>query len=285
MKRIIWLASYPKSGNTWMRAFLTSLLKGENGNTINNLVAPVASQRSIIEDYLMLETSELTNDEVERYMPWALKSFADEQDTVPYYMKVHDAYTLTSENIPLFPADASIGAIYIVRNPLDVVPSFAHHNSDTIENTIRILKNSKYSFCDNPKTIKTQVRQKLLSWKEHVLSWLEQADMPVLLIRYEDMFTTPLDTFRQVVAFSGIEATDEMILEAVKNVSFENLKMQEQQFGFSNKKPGAKSFFRKGKIGSWRESLTDEQAKEIIAGHKTIMARLGYLDSAGNPVY
>jgi hypothetical protein len=285
MKKVIWLTSYPKSGNTWMRAFLTSLLKEENDNTINNLLAPIVSQRSIIEDFLMLETSELTNDEVEKYLPYALKSFADEQDTVPYYMKVHDAYTLTSENIPLFPADISIGAIYIVRNPLDVVPSFAHHNSDTIEYTISVLKNSRSCFCDNVKTIKTQLRQKLLSWSGHVLSWVEQEDMPVLLVRYEDMFTRPLETFREVVQFSGINATDEMILAAIKNVSFENLKTQEQEFGFTNKRPGTKSFFRKGKIGSWRESLTSEQAAEVIAEHKMVMDRLGYLDAAGNPVY
>jgi 5'(3')-deoxyribonucleotidase len=285
MKKIVWLSSYPKSGNTWMRSFLTYLLNGATENTINNLIAPIVSGRTRLEEFLMLETSELTNDELEKYTPAILREFAGEVSETPYFMKVHDAYVHTSDGVPFFPADISIGAVYIIRNPLDVVPSFAHHNNSTIENTVKIINDKNFCFCNDRNTIKSQVRQRVLNWSDNARSWLQQSDIPVIPIRYEDMLMSPLATFRKVVDFCGITATDEQILTACEEVSFENLQKQEKQFGFSNKKYGARSFFRKGKIGSWRESLTDEQAQSVIDAHCDVMRKFGYLTAEGTPVY
>ncbi len=285
MKKIVWLASYPKSGNTWTRTFLTNLLEQNDENVINNLVAPIVSSRGIIEEFLMLETSELTNDEIEKYMPAVLREYAKVVNTSPYFMKVHDAYTHTTSGEPLFPAEASIGAVYIVRNPLDVVASFAHHNADTIDNTIKAMQDENFCFCNNPKTIKGQVRQKLYSWSKHVQSWLEQKDMPLLVIRYEDIIADPFAAFSKVVQFSGLTAGHEEIEKACIDSSFSKLKQQEEQYGFNNKRPGTESFFRKGKMGTWKESLTEKQAQLVIDSHRDVMLQLGYINDEGQPLY
>lgn len=285
MKNIVWLASYPKSGNTWTRTFLTNLLEQNDDNVINNLVAPIVSSRGIIEEFLMLETSELTNDEIEKYTPAVLREYAKVVNTSPYFMKVHDAYIHTTSGEPLFPAEVSIGAVYIVRNPLDVVASFAHHNADTIDNTIRVMQDEDFCFCNNPKTIKTQMRQKLYSWSKHVQSWQKQKDMPLLVIRYEDIIADPFAAFSKIVQFSGLTASHEEIEQACIDSSFSKLKQQEQQYGFNNKRPGAESFFRKGKMGTWRESLTEKQAQLVIDSHREVMLQLGYINNEGQPLY
>jgi len=185
----------------------------------------------------------------------------------------------------MFPAEVSIGAIYIVRNPLDVAVSFAHHNNEAVDMTIEKMADNNYVLADNTHTIKQQVRQKLLTWSGHVHSWLQQKEIPVLMVRYEDMIAEPLNTFRKVVEFSGLSFTDEKISLALGKSSFDKLKTIEDKNGFREKSMLAKSFFRKGKAGSWRESLTPEQAQRIIADHREVMEQLGYLDADGNPVY
>ncbi len=289
MKKIIWLASYPKSGNTWTRSFLTYLLRKDindnDDNTINELVAPILSSRSRIEEYLLLEASELTHNELEAYIPLSLRELAKDIDIIPFFMKAHDAYTLTERGEPLYPADVSIGAIYIVRNVLDVIVSFAHHNNSTVKDMIQIVKQEDFAFLARSNDIKSQTRQKLLSWGGHYLSWKKQQEIPTLFIRYEDMVLDTFNTFKKMVRFSGLEATDSDIQAAIEHASFDKLKAQEQKHGFGERKRDAKSFFRKGKIGSWRESISEAEAQIIINDHRAVMEELGYIDDTGKPVF
>ena len=289
MKKIIWLASYPKSGNTWTRSFLTYLLRKDirenDDDIINGLIAPILSARSRIEEYLLLETSELTHHELEAYIPLALRELAKDIDHTPFFIKAHDAYTFTEKGEPLYPSDISIGAIYLVRNVLDVIVSFAHHNNGTVKNTIQIVKQEDFAFLARTNDIRSQTRQKLLSWDGHYLSWKNQQEIPTLFIRYEDMVLDTFNTFKKMVRFSGLEATDNDIQAAIEQASFANLKAQEEKHGFGEKKSDTKSFFRKGKIGSWRESISEAEAQIIINDHRVVMEELGYIDATGNPVH
>jgi hypothetical protein len=284
MKKIIWLASYPKSGNTWVRAFLTTLLKERTEGFLDRLVAPMASNRLFIEDYLYLESSEYTAGELLDLRPPSYRAFAGELEEVPFFIKAHDAYIRTNKNEFLFPADVSLGAVYIVRNPLDVAVSFAHHNGATIDATITSLANPMNMLGKAEGVIRPQLEQPMLTWSEHVASWTTQAEMPVEIIRYEDLKADTFGTFKRIVQFSNMRTMDEEIRAAIELSSFHKLQSQEQSEGFREKPFKSKSFFRKGIVGSWREELSDQQVKRLISDHHEMMTRFGYIDDVGNAV-
>lgn len=286
MSGIIWLASYPKSGNTWMRTFLSKFIKKhEHDLQLNDLSIPLAASRDLIDNCLSLETSELSIADTENLRPAAMRSLFKDISSFPFFMKVHDACTYTQSGEPLFPADISKGVIYIVRNPLDVAVSFAHHSSTSIDKTIERMRNKKFTFCGNSDQIYVQVLQKLQSWSEHVKSWIDQKQIPILLIKYEDMKATPHKTFSEILDFSGILYTEAQLDEAVSVTDFSNLRKLEQEQGFKEKPVRAAVFFRKGESGGWRSELTDAQAQQIINDHFEVMTELGYLDKNGSPVY
>lgn len=286
MSSIIWLASYPKSGNTWFRVFLTNLRGEIEGPAdINDLKnTPIASTRRIFDDEAGIEASDLTPDEIDRLRPEVYTHLAERADET-LFMKVHDAYTSNDKNIPLFPEEATAGAIYFIRNPLDVVISFAYHSGWDYDTAISKMAEEAFAFCGKPKRLHNQLRQKLMSWSSHVKSWTEQTPFSVSILRFEDMKQKPVETFEKAVRFSGLEYGREEILKALELSSFEELQRQEKEGGFNEKSPASKMFFRKGEVGSWREELTEKQAERVINDHKSAMRRFGYLNTNDEVVF
>jgi len=285
MSGIIWLASYPKSGNTWFRIFLTNLLQDrDNSVSINELEdMPIASDRGIFDENVGIEASDLTADEIDLLRPSLYRSLA-KNTKERTYIKIHDAYTEVADNTPLIPAEATAGAFYFVRNPLDVAVSFAHHSGWNYDTAIANMAEETFSFCRKSDRLHNQLRQKLLSWSGHALSWVDGARFPVCLLRYEDMKLRPVETFTRAVRFAGLPHTDEQIRKALEFSSFDIVQKQEEQRGFREKSPASNRFFRKGMIGSWREELTAEQARRIVHDHGEVMRRFGYLDENGEIV-
>jgi aryl sulfotransferase len=276
-KNIIWLASYPKSGNTWFRAFLTNLFSGDTGPAdINRLIpSTIASSRELFEETSGIPSSDLLLNEVEHTRPLVYEQIAAESEN-PVYFKIHDAYTFLSDGSPLIPASATKAVLYIIRNPLDIAVSFAHHMSASIDKTISIMNDTEYSFCNFNDRLGSQIRQVILSWSRHVISWVDESGLPLLVIRYEDMISNALDTFTRAVLFLGLNEPEERILIAIKNSSFEILKEQEIQKGFNEKNIKTRSFFRKGQADEWKSVLTQDQADRIRKAHGTIMKRFDY---------
>lgn len=285
MSGIVWLASYPKSGNTWFRCFLTNLLRdSDEPASINELEStPIASARGIFDENVGFEASELTADEIDRLRPELYCHLAETAEE-PLFMKIHDAYTLLADNRPLIPTEATAGAIYLVRNPLDVAVSFSHHSGWDYDTAIDAMARDTFTFCNRSDRLDNQLRQKILSWSGHLLSWVDGAPFPICLLRYEDMKATPLDTFTRAVRFTKLPYTTEQIKKALAFSTFDILQKQEEADGFQEKCAAAKRFFRKGEIGSWREELTREQAARIVADHGAVMRRFGYLDENGEIV-
>jgi hypothetical protein len=122
-----------------------------------------------------------------------------------------------------------------------------------------------------------QLRQQVPGWSGHIASWLDQTDIPVHLVRYEDLKADTAAIFRAALAFAGRPATDEEIVRAVAFADFTELQRQEQDKGFSEtpRRPGG-LFFRRGEAGTWRDELTPEQAARIEDVHAPMMRRLGY---------
>lgn len=286
MTGIVWLASYPKSGNTWFRVFLTNLLRDDDcPASINELEStPIASARGIFDEHTGIDGSDLTMEEIDRLRPEIYTHLAETAED-PLFMKIHDAYVTVDDGIPLIPARATKAAIYFIRNPLDVAVSFAHHSASNADKTISMMANREAAMCKATDRLVNQLRQPLRSWRLHVLSWVDEAPFPVCPIRYEDMVQRSPETFEKAVGFAGLAHTPEQIQKALEFSSFEMLKEQEEKNGFREKNPMSESFFRKGRIGSWREELSEAQARRIIDDQADVMRRFGYLDEHGEIVY
>ena len=285
MAGIIWLASYPKSGNTWLRAFLTSFLSGGQPVDINDLKGgPIASARATFDDAVGVEASELTQGEIDRYRPEVYKQIAEESDET-LFLKIHDAYTYTSTGEPLVPAEVTLGAIYVIRNPLDVAVSLANHSGICIDKAVERIGDKSHSFSANVRRLSNQLRQKLLNWSDHVLSWVDASDIRVHVVRYEDMKHKPLETFTSAVRFAGLCDDPKQVRRAIELSSFQRLQHQEQEHGFKEKSPRTEAFFHKGETGSWREVLNEEQVNRIIEANGAVMRRFGYLNGSGDSTY
>lgn len=279
LKKIVWLASYPKSGNTWFRAFLSALLHpGQPGIDINNLNdTTMASSRQLFDEMAGVPSADLTPAEIDRLRPLVYRRNALESDEIVYH-KVHDCWKTLPDGTPLFPADITRAVLYFIRNPLDVAVSFSHHLPASIDHTIDIMSNPGYAFCQRTDLLYNQLRQQLHTWSGHVTSWVDHSRLPLLVLRYEDMKADPFTIFSKAVTFIGIKASSAAIKKAIEQTSFDRLKQQEAEKGFSEKSARADSFFRKGVVGDWKNVLTPEQTKRITSAHAEVMHRFGYLD-------
>ncbi len=282
----LWLASYPKSGNTWFRVFHTNLVRdADKPADINELLCrQMASSRVWFDDYAGVESSDLLPEEIERLRP-RVYELAAAEGRADLVVKVHDAFTRNGQGEWLFPPGATRAALYILRNPLDVAVSFAHHLGCGFDKVIGQMADPSYCLCRKPARIVTQLRQRLLTWSDHVTSWVDGLGEKLHLLRYEDMVLRPVETFLAAARFAGLPDERARVEKALLFSQIEELQAQERRHGFREKCVKAESFFRKGKIGAWRECLSGGQVERIIRDHRSVMERFGYLDDRGEPVF
>lgn len=287
MGGIYWLASYPKSGNTWFRTVLANYMS-ENGEpiNINSLnTGLIASSRVWVDDVLGVDTADMTQEEVEALRPdvyrWTVKETPDQVG----YHKIHDAYTRRADGVPLVDNVATLGAVYILRNPLDVAPSLANHNNVDIDTAISQISDPEYALSQSRRKLPSQLLQRLGTWSEHVQSWVDAKEVPIHVIRYEDMQSDPVSNFASAFSFMGIEVQRDKLEQAISFSRFENLSAQEESNGFRERPPTTERFFRKGQVGDWRNTLSEDQVQRVIDTHKRVMRRFGYVAPDCQPVF
>ena len=277
---ILWLASYPKSGNTWLRALLTNYLRATQGPaSINALIGrPIANDRHRFDELLGLASSDLTREETLRHRPLFHRLLAEELPR-PTFVKTHHAYLRNGSGTLLFPPEATVGAVYVIRNPLDIAVSFAHQRQCSIDRMVGKM-NDAASVLGSPRAgISPQLADALLSWSGHVSSWLDQDTTPVHVVRYEDLLADPVATFADVVRFAGFAPSHTRLRVAVDRAAFRCLRAQEEAVGFAEKASVKQPFFRVGGAGGWRAVLSRRQAWNLTVAHRALMARFAYLDA------
>lgn len=275
---IVWLASFPRSGNTWTRVFLSNLRR-----IIDHDVAPLDINR--IDTLFGMTDTAIPFYEAELgYSPISAdpgaiiaartrvlnRLVASNPGLV--MLKTHTA-NANVQGVRFIPPEVSAGAIYIVRNPLDVVISAASFMGTSIDQAITDVGTSGLFMPSNNAQVFTLVG----SWSENVATWTA-ADHPTLLVvRYEDMIADPLATFGQIADHVLMKYTPGQLSEAMERSAFKQLQAQEGRTGFREKPDTAKEFFREGRAGQWRDILTPEQVTRVINDHRDQMARFGYL--------
>ncbi|MEW9309935.1 sulfotransferase domain-containing protein [Labrys neptuniae] len=283
-RNIIWIASYPKSGNTWVRVFLHNLLREMRGETEGAQDINALNRFSVWEHSVPLFTQalgkppkEANAEEIARARPIVQRLIAGRTNRfLP--AKTHLAYG-RDHGVPTVDPEVTRAAIYLVRNPLDVVISYAHHMGQSIDQTIALM--GMPNMC-TPATDR-HVGETMGSWSQHVESWLQGVPFPVYVMRYEDIVTHPKVAFGNLSCFLGLQPDEAQLTAAITKSSFEALQAQEGQNGFREKPKVAERFFREGRVGQWRLALTKPQILAVLRDHAEVMERLRYLiDSKGS---
>jgi Sulfotransferase domain len=275
---IVWLASYPRSGNTWTRNFLHNLFRVLDGKDlaaqdINALgeytLWDVAGQR--FEHLLGKPLHAASRNEIAATRVKVQQVIADDADAA-VFVKTHNALVLDRGH-PTINMSATSGAIYIVRNPLDVVISFAHHFGVDLDTAIDKM---------GRRGLETDITEHAAyevygSWSENVMSWTRKPHRAIYVMRYEDMLQRPLETFRGLCRHLLVNPSDIQLTRAIELSSFDQAKTQETQKGYRERPNRSKAFFRAGHAGQWRQELSQQQIDRIIADNREQMARFGYL--------
>lgn len=272
---LLWLASYPRSGNTFTRILLANYFEsGAEAYDINRLQKwiPADTSPSLWEDFIAGQPAS---------MEWAWQS---RPHFIDYYreltkrqtlagMKTHTA-NVTTLGSRAFDLRKSDRVIYIVRHPLDVLLSYADFNGRDLDSAIDVLCTSGATVMDDYFG-GLEVRG---SWMEHVSSWLNTLDCPVLLVRYEELRVNTEQVLRSMLAFLGAPIVPERVNQAVEASRFERVQFQEAMHRFNETPKGTKSgtFFRKGLSFQWLRELTPEQAYRLADGCEPVMSKLGY---------
>ncbi len=270
MGKLVWLASYPKSGNTWVRAFLHNYIaNAETPHSINSLVDFSVSECAMA--FFGTPGEVLSPPEVQAKRAQVQEALTRlHEDLV--FVKTHNA-NLSLHGAPLCSPAATAGAIYIVRDPRDVALSYAAFTGKSVDEIIDFMAEERAANASDG----VQVFELLSSWSSHALSWV--AAPRRLLVRYEDLLAAPERGFGRVVRFLGAAGETpepERLRRAIAFSSFSTLSSQEAREGYRAGSPSGEKFFRAGKAGGWRDGLNPAQARKIWAAHGQVMEKFGY---------
>ncbi|WP_306116427.1 MULTISPECIES: sulfotransferase domain-containing protein [unclassified Roseovarius] len=272
-KSIVWLASYPKSGNTWTRIFLANYLTNAKEPVPINQVHKFGMGDSIPKTYRMVGGANVDTMNVnvtlglrDRVLRGIVANNADVN-----LVKTHNI-NKPALGTELIPDQFTRSAIYIIRNPLDMVLSYARHYGMSIDDTIDAIGHSDH--VNQPD--ETTVFQFLGSWSDHVESWTGKSSFPICVLRYEDMLTDPHAAFTKVLENIGVPVDPERLDRAVKHSSFKEVSKQEKKGGFAERSRHSETFFSKGTSDNWKSELTEDQVARVRRVHRKVMKKHGY---------
>tara|TARA_B100001059_G_C17773949_1_gene550111 strand:+ start:106 stop:993 length:888 start_codon:yes stop_codon:yes gene_type:complete len=293
-KHIFWISSYPKSGNTLLRAILTGLFYSDDGNV------QFANMRNIG----LFETTRRLNfiksiDKDDFYNLGDLrilskywqKTQTNQELKIEKgfgFLKTHSCLVSIKDNF-FTSTEITKGYIYVVRDPRDLCISWAHHSNYSIDQSIDFLCNplstlkwiNKSRFSLIPKNIFPL--QFISSWDEHVKSWTKNNfNVPKLIIKYEDLLTNKKVIIKEIIEFFDknfgikIKNANLKIDNILKTTNFSYMKNMESKNGFDEAMPSG-SFFREGKKQEWKKILNKKQQLKILENFKRYMDMFDYL--------
>ena len=277
---IVWLASYPKSGNTWVRIFLNSLLYSNSGESdINNLKIGQFPNRSHFDG--ITENLDDINEFASNCINAQLKLNLDNNHKI---FKTHQAFWKNGKNV-FTDTINTLGVIYIVRDPRNVITSIKNHfNLNDYDEALSFLFNDKNVLGIKNSNEEMDLPQIISSWKSHFNSW-QKIKKKYLLIKYENLLEKPIDEFKKITNFleeiMGTKFNNEKIINSINNTNFSKLKLKEKLTGFvesprdSSGKPI--TFFNLGPDNNWQKILNKDTRKKIEKKFSQEMIRLGYL--------
>lgn len=273
-----WLASYPKSGSTWIRAFLSAYLQklSSKEEFDLNLISDITVSESLGVLFQRISgkaIGEMSEEEIHA-LRFRVQDSLARQIGSTRVVKTHNAFR-TFDGYPLVNSKVTDRALYVVRNPLDVVDSLADHAGISRDESLNQMGNRRQRLRATSKMI----TQHLDTWSGHVQSWSDQTEFPVKVVRYEDLLTEPCLFFQQVIHFFGYPDNADALGWAVEKTCFDSLRGIEDRHGFAESSSTSTMgrFFRHGKMNRWRSILTPGQVDKVVKEHGAVMDIYGYM--------
>tara|TARA_B100000029_G_scaffold43537_1_gene40336 strand:- start:540 stop:1376 length:837 start_codon:yes stop_codon:yes gene_type:complete len=275
---IIWIASYPKSGNTWVRAFLTAYYFTKDG-----VYDPKELKQ--IPDYPNAKIIGKNIKENTIHLYWKESQEKFTKDNKIIFLKTHNAL-LTIGKYPFTTPKLTRGVIYIVRDPRNVITSLKNHMDFTSYEEAFNFMTDKNIILTNKEKIFSR-NQFISSWRINYSSWTKMNTFKKLLIRYEDMITKPERTFKQLILFTNMisnhenKINEEKFKNAILTTSFENMKKSEQKGEFNENvnsplNNNKREFFYLGPNNDWKKLLDDKITNKMNQYYKNDLKLLRY---------
>ena len=283
MKKIFWIASYPRSGNTWMRSIISSLFFTKDGifnfdllKNIQNFDNP--SKFEFVKKQSPDAFQKLNKlDVISKY--WIEAQGRANVGGKFAFFKTHSANIVYNQN-QYTNEKNTLGFIYIIRDPRDIVISYSHFIKKSIDQTIDYMRNKKSIIWSSlPK--KNPYPIIMSSWDMHFQTW-QLLSVPKLVIRYESLLNDTENEIEKIILFFkknyklDVSNKELKINNIVNSTTFDRLKEFENKYGFEENEKN-NIFFRNGKIQQWKKILTDNQVKKINNSFKTTMQKLDYI--------
>ncbi len=272
-KSIVWLASYPKSGNTWLRVFLANYIANSTAPVSINEVHELGTGDALLEHYRAVADMGLNVADVAstmRLRAKVLQAIVSNGADVNL-VKTHNIRRV-AWGVDLIPPQYTRSAIYVMRNPLDMVLSYARHYELSHDKAAEAICHPSNGLAADQRG----VGQLLCSWSEHVACWTQSAPYPVLVLRYEDLLSQPEREFARVIEHFGMQVDRDRLRRSIQHSSFDELQQQEKQQGFIERRKSDYAFFGRGQAGVWRDELDPVLVKRIRQNSKRMMKKYGY---------
>ena len=273
---IIWIASYPKSGNTWVRAFLASYIYN-NKKKFDLDALEFIDQFPRLKNFL--DINEEPNNLLDISKLWISAQNKINLSKGVIYLKTHHAMCTIQDN-SFTNRDNTLGAIYIVRDPRDIAISYSSHEDSSYKETIESMVSGKMQtvLADDKKERPLAL---IGNWSENYNSWKNFNLKKKIIVRYEDLINKPFENFLKIIEFLNslydLEIDKGKIHECVEKTSFSNLQNLEKKFGFKERLGKKELFFRYGKTNQWHQKLDEEDVMRVENAFKNEMKELGYI--------
>ena len=283
---IIWIASYPKSGNTWVRSLLSTYLYTEDGIFNFNLLKKILKFPS--KKYLEFFTKDFSDiKKISEYWIAAQNRINLYNENESIFLKTHSALC-TLENNSFTNKANTQAVIYIVRDPRNVITSISNHYSFNIEESYNfMIDNNRMLVADKWGGKNFGISEMLGSWSQHYKSWQNIKFAPILNIKYENLITDTKNSLITIInflqRFIEVKVDNKKILKTVESCNFENLSKMEKKQGFDEAAYSEKSskkvdFFHLGEKNNWKNLLNYEMEKKIRTAFDKEMKELKYID-------
>jgi len=277
---IIWIASYPKSGNTYLRSFLASYYYSNNGKFDFEQLLKIHQFPNI----KFSKIKPTSKEEASKYWIFNQNNFFNK--TRLNFVKTHNCL-LPFQGNEFTSGNETLGGIYIVRDPRNVITSITHHYSINYEKALDYMLDEDCSLLEKSFDQDYSNFTYLNSWSNHYKSWKNNKNFEILFIKYEDIEKNKEDTFKKIILFvekitkKNSKFNEKKFLNSIKSTNFSNLKNKELNEGFeesvySNKVGKKINFFNLGFSNRWQKLLPTDIKEKVNEKFKKSLEELNY---------